>query len=88
MDEPDATDDGDIDTTRCYLNSFQNIAPTLRWRPDFDHGIPVARDTLRFAFVIPTARFQLKPPLFIDKLSFRARAEPHGNHLFCLYQAP
>jgi hypothetical protein len=51
------------------LKSFQNMAPTFRWRPDFDHGIPVARDTLRFAFVIPTARFQLKPPVFIG-LSF------------------
>ena len=39
--------------------------PTLRCRPDFVHGMPVARETLRFAFVIPTARFQLKPPLFI-----------------------
>lgn len=48
-----------------YLKSFQNMDPTLRCRPDFVHGMPVERETLRFAFVIPTARFQLKPPLFI-----------------------
>jgi hypothetical protein len=47
------------------LKIFQNMAPTLRCRPDRVHGIPVARDTLRFAFVIPVARFQLKPPLFM-----------------------
>jgi hypothetical protein len=47
------------------LNSFQIKPPTLRCRPDFDQGIPVARETLRLAFVIPTARFQLNPPLFI-----------------------
>jgi hypothetical protein len=47
------------------LKSFQNIEPALRCRPDLVHGMPVARETLRFAFVIPTARFQLKPPLFI-----------------------
>lgn len=61
----------------CYLKSFQNIAPTLRCRPDFVHGIPVARETLRFAFVIPSARFQLKPPLFIvvpPEVDARARA--------------
>jgi hypothetical protein len=50
---------------RRYLKSFQNMDPTLRCRPDSVHGMPVARETLRFAFVIPTARFQLKPPLFI-----------------------
>lgn len=38
---------------RRYLNSFQNIAPSLRCRPDFVHGIPVARETLRLAFVTP-----------------------------------
>ena len=37
-----------------YLNSFQNAAPTLRWRPDFVHGMPVARDTRRLAFVMPS----------------------------------
>ena len=37
-----------------YLNSFQKTAPTLRWRPDFVHGMPVARDTRRFAFVMPS----------------------------------
>jgi len=35
------------------LNSFQNIAPTLRCRPDFEHGMPVALDTRRFALVTP-----------------------------------
>jgi hypothetical protein len=49
-----------------YLNAFQNIEPTLRCRPDFVQGTPVARETLRLAFVIPTARFQLKPPLFMS----------------------
>jgi hypothetical protein len=47
------------------LKIFQNIEPTLRCRPDFVQGMPVARDTLRLALVTPTARFQLKPPLFI-----------------------
>ena len=51
------------------MNSFQNIEPTFRCRPDFVHGMPVARETLRLAFVIPTARLQLKPPLFIFSLS-------------------
>jgi hypothetical protein len=55
------------------LKSFQIKAPTFRCRPDFDQGIPVARDTLRLAFVIPTARFQLNPPLFIS-LSLVERA--------------
>ncbi|MDT7713634.1 MAG: hypothetical protein QOG46_2487 [Pseudonocardiales bacterium] len=50
---------------RSYLKIFQNIEPTLRCRPDFVHGMPVARDTLRLPFVIPIARFQLKPPLFM-----------------------
>ena len=49
----------------CYLNSFQNSAPTLRCRPDLVHGIPVARDTRRFALVTPNWRLQLHPPLFI-----------------------
>ena len=48
-----------------YLNNFQNTAPTLRCRPDLVHGMPVARDTRRFAFVTPNWRFQLQPPLFI-----------------------
>jgi hypothetical protein len=47
------------------LNNFQNSAPTLRCRPDLVHGMPVARDTRRFAFVTPNWRFQLQPPLFI-----------------------
>jgi hypothetical protein len=51
--------------TMRYLKSFQNIDPTLRCRPDFVHGMPVARETRRFAFVIPVTRFQLKPPLVI-----------------------
>jgi hypothetical protein len=38
-----------------YLKSIQNIDPTLRCRPDFIHGMPVARDTRRFGFVNPTA---------------------------------
>ncbi len=48
-----------------YLNNFQKMAPTLRCRPDLVHGIPVARDTRRFAAVIPRKRFQLKPPRFM-----------------------
>ena len=51
--------------SRRYLNNFQNTAPTLRWRPDLVHGIPVARATRRFAFVMPSWRFQLHPPRFI-----------------------
>ena len=51
------------------LKDFQNMAPTFRCRPDLVHGIPVARETLRFAFVIPSSRFQLNPPLFIAHLS-------------------
>jgi len=46
------------------LNNLQNIEPTLRWRPDLVHGMPVARDTRRFAFVTPNWRFQLHPPRF------------------------
>ena len=41
-------------SVHAYLNSFQKTAPTLRWRPDFVHGMPVARDTRRFAFVMPS----------------------------------
>lgn len=47
-----------------YLKSFQTIEPTFRCLPDFVHGMPVARETLRLAFVTPMARFQLNPPLF------------------------
>ncbi len=53
-----------------YLNSFQNAAPAFLCRPDFVQGIPVARDTLRLAFVTPVARFQLNPPRFITRLDF------------------
>jgi hypothetical protein len=35
--------------------------------------MPVARETLRLAFVIPTARLQLKPPLFIISLPCRTQ---------------
>jgi hypothetical protein len=48
-----------------YLNSFQIAAPTLRCRPDRDHGIPVARDTLRLARVIPRNRLSENPPRFM-----------------------
>lgn len=54
-----------------YLNIFQNKAPTLRCRPDLVHGMPVARDTRRFALVMPNWRFQLHPPLFISDTPFR-----------------
>jgi hypothetical protein len=50
------------------LNNFQKTAPTLRWRPDFVHGMPVARDTRRLAFVMPSWRFQLHPPRFINPI--------------------
>ena len=49
----------------CYLKIFQKIAPTLRCRPDFVHGTPVARDTLRFAAVMPSSRFHENPPRFV-----------------------
>jgi hypothetical protein len=48
-----------------YLNNFQNIEPTLRWRPDFVDGMPVAGETRRLALVTPNCRFQLHPPLFM-----------------------
>ena len=51
-----------LSDANCYLNSFQNIAPTLRCRPDFVHGMPVARETLRFAAVMPSSRFHENPP--------------------------
>lgn len=46
------------------MKIFQNIDPSLRCRPDFVHGTPVARETLRLAFVTPRNRFQLNPPRF------------------------
>lgn len=64
---------------RCYLNSFQKTQPTLRCLPDLVHGIPVARETLRLAVVIPIARFQLKPPLFIASPFRRRTRHAHGN---------
>src|SRR4051794_1886311 len=51
-----------------HLKSFQKMAPTLRCRPGLVQGIPVARETRRLALVMPTARLQLKPPLFIGIL--------------------
>ena len=60
---------------RSYLKILQNIEPTLRCRPDFVQGMPVARDTLRLALVIPTARFQLKP-----LLSSNVLAVTHGHY--------
>lgn len=65
-----------------YLNIFQNKAPTLRCRPDLVHGMPVARDTRRFALVMPNWRFQLHPPLFISDTPFRMdrRAGRNGAH--------
>ena len=69
-------------TGLAYLKSFQNIAPTLRCRPDLVQGMPVARETRRLAPVIPTNRFQLKPPLFITAPFFVSRdAGRHGNRL-------
>jgi len=44
------------------LKIFQNIAPTLRCRPDFVQGMPVARETRRFAVVMPSSRFHENPP--------------------------
>ena len=41
------------------------ILPTLRCRPLFVRGIPVALEILDFARLIPAARFHEKPPLFI-----------------------
>ena len=43
----------------------RDIAPTLRCRPDFVHGMPVARETRRFATVMPSSRFQENPPWFV-----------------------
>jgi hypothetical protein len=43
------------------LNYFMpSIFPTLRWRPAFDIGMPVAFAIFCFAFVMSSARFQLK----------------------------
>jgi hypothetical protein len=51
-----------------YLKIFQNSAPTFRCRPDLVHGMPVARETRRFAWVTPNWRFQLHPPLFMSAI--------------------
>ena len=59
-----------------YLKSFQNIEPTLRWRPDRVQGMPVARDTRRLAEVRPIWRLQLQPPRFIG---FSSRAQRAGR---------
>src|SRR5207253_1049010 len=61
----DTAGEGNAPPRPRYLKNLQNIDPTLRCRPDLVHGMPVARETRRLAFVIPSARFQLKPPLFI-----------------------
>jgi hypothetical protein len=47
------------------LKIFQNIAPTLRCRPDFVQGMPVARETFRFAAVMPSNRFHENPPRLV-----------------------
>jgi len=61
------------------LKSFQNIAPTLRWRPDLLQGMPVERETRRLAFVMPNCRFQLHPPLF-TVTPFRRRRDRSGAY--------
>lgn len=38
------------------------MRPTFRSTPDFVVGIPVCRANWRFAFVMPSSVFQLKPP--------------------------
>lgn len=40
------------------------MRPTFRSTPDFVVGMPVCRANWRFAFVMPSNVFQLKPPLF------------------------
>jgi hypothetical protein len=42
--------------------AFHSVRWALRLRPCFVVGIPVAFAILRFALVIPNARFQLNPP--------------------------
>jgi len=44
--------------------------PIFRCRPLLVSGIPVARDMLDLALVIPTSRFHENPPLFILGLPF------------------
>lgn len=67
--------------SRVYLKIFQNMPPSLRCRPDLVHGIPVARDNLRLAFVTPRNRFQLKPPLFTARLCLRNRPSAGSRSL-------
>lgn len=43
---------------------FVNSAPNFLCLPLLVKGIPVARETLCFALVIPNNLFQEKPPLF------------------------
>ena len=40
----------------------QHSPPTLRWRPERVHGMPVDRPILDFADEMPVSRFQEKPP--------------------------
>lgn len=41
------------------------MRPTFRSTPDFVVGIPICRANWRFASVMPSSVFQLKPPLFM-----------------------
>lgn len=50
--------------------AFHSIFCAFRLRPAFVVGIPVAFANLRFADVIPKARFQLKPLNDIEPPSF------------------
>ena len=46
------------------------IFPIFRWRPLFVSGIPVEREMFDFILVIPSARFQEKPPFPMIYLPF------------------
>lgn len=49
------------------------MRPTFRSTPDFVVGMPVCRANWRFAFVMPSSVFQLKPPLFTTNTSIKIR---------------
>ena len=48
-------------------NSRRINAPSLRWRPLFVSGIPIARESLESIADIPKKRRIEKPPRFIDR---------------------
>ena len=58
-----------------YLNSFQKTAPTLRWRPDFVHGMPVAHDDA--ALGVRDAELTLPAPTAaVHQVNYACTARP------------